>query len=272
VSGSFQLTSDSKLELGWGRYSQFPDIDMIELSAVETPLSAERSTHYVAALEHQLDAQTRIRIEAYDRQDHDVLDAPDAYPRLEGGQVIWPASVPLWKNAYDGYSRGVQLMLQRRSANRLSGWIGYTLGYNREWDRASQAWFDSDNDVRHALTLYAAYRVTPSINVSTRFNYGSGAPVPGYFQVTDFAVLDSQTIVAHRNTSRLPAYERWDLRLNKSFVHPRWKMTVYGELLNTLNHRNLRYLGIVGDYRTVGFANLASSLSRVPAVGVSIEF
>jgi predicted deacetylase len=108
--------------------------------------------------------------------------------------------------------------------------------------------------------------------VSTRLNYGTGAPVPGYFQIADFNVLDSQTIVAQRNTSRLPAYERWDLRVNKSFVHPRWKMTLYGEVLNTLNHKNLRYLGIVGDYNAHGFANLAWSLSRVPAVGLSVEF
>src|SRR5207245_2548922 len=181
-----------KIELGCGQYAQLPDIDMLELSAAGSPLSPERSTHYVAAFEHRLDAQTRLRIEAYDRQDHDVLDAPDIYPRLQGSQVIWPASVPLWKNAYDGSSRGIQLMLQRRSANRLTGWIGYTLGYNRQWDHATQTWFDSDNDIRHALNLYAAYRLRPSVNVSTRLNYGTGAPVPGYFQIADFNVLDSQ--------------------------------------------------------------------------------
>jgi hypothetical protein len=163
-------------------------------------------------------------------------------------------------------------MLQRRSANRLTGWIGYTLGYNRQWDHATQTWFNSDNDIRHALNLYAAYRLRPSVNVSTRFNYGTGAPVPGYFQVADFSLLDAQTIIAQRNTSRLPGYERWDLRLNKSFVHPRWKMTLYGELLNTLNHKNLRYLGIVGDYTNLGLANLASSLPRLPVVGISVEF
>jgi hypothetical protein len=93
VSSAFQLTPHSTIELGWGQYAQFPDIDMIELSGAGSPLSAERSTHYVAAFEHRLDAQTRIRIEAYDRQDHDVLDARDIYPRLQGSQVVWPASV-----------------------------------------------------------------------------------------------------------------------------------------------------------------------------------
>jgi len=84
-------------------------------------------------------------------------------------------------------------------------------------------------------------------------------------------VLDDDALTLFHHLTDT-TYERWDLRLNKSFVHPRWKMTLYGEVLNTLNHKNLRYLGIVGDYNTHGFANLASSLSRVPAVGISVEF
>ncbi|HWW87804.1 MAG TPA: hypothetical protein VNZ26_29605, partial [Vicinamibacterales bacterium] len=93
-----------------------------------------------------------------------------------------------------------------------------------------------------------------------------------YFQVTDFSVLESQTIVGQRNASRLSPYERLDVRVNKSFVHPRWKMTLYGEMLNVLDHQNYRYMGIVGNYGTQGWANLATSLSRLPAVGISLDF
>jgi hypothetical protein len=55
--------------------------------------------------------------------------------------------------------------------------------------------------------------VTPSINLSARFNYASGAPVPGYFTVSDFTSETSQVADA-RNTSRFPAYQRLDLRVN----------------------------------------------------------
>ncbi|HMF99432.1 MAG TPA: TonB-dependent receptor [Vicinamibacterales bacterium] len=271
VSSSFDLGAQSKIEVGWGRYAQFPEIDMLQLARSDRPLLDERSTHYVAAFEHRVDAHTRIRIEAYDRENRNVLDAPDVYPRLVGGSVTWPASAPKWTNAYDGHSRGLELIVQRRSASRVSGWIGYTLAYNRSQDLATGTWFDSDGDVRHALNLYATYRITPSINLSGRYGYAAGAPIPGFFSITDFVTEDS-VVTEPRNVSRLPSYQRLDVRLNKSFVHDKWKMTMYAEALNATNHRNLRYMGIGGDYISHAWARLGSTAPLLPSVGLAVDF
>src|SRR5262249_10543607 len=161
-------------------------------------------------------------------------------------RVTWPSASPLWSNAYDGYSRGLAVILQRRSANRLTGWVGYTLGFNRQRDLTTGTWFDSDTDIRHALNVYGSYRFRPSINLSARFSYASGPPIPGYFIVSDFTTQDS-TVVDTRNSSRLLSYQRLDLRLNKSFVHEKWKMTLYAEAINATNRRNLRYMGVGGN-------------------------
>jgi len=244
---------------------------MIELARAGTLVSPERSTHYVAAFERRLDSQTRLRIEAYDREDHGILDAPDVYPRPQAGVVTWPASAPRWTNAYDGYSRGLELVLQRRSASRLTGWVGYTLGYNRERDLMTGTWFTSDTDIRHAVNPYESYRVTPSINLSAHFNHATGSPIPGYFSVSDFTAEDS-TVVDARNTSRMPAYQRLDLRVNKSFVHNRWKMTLYAEALNATNHRNLRYMGVGGNLRDQAWPGLGSMAPLLPSVGLFVDF
>jgi hypothetical protein len=271
ASASFNLTSQSKVEVGWGRYAQFPEIDMAMLARPGEPLSPERSTHYVAAFEHRLDAQTRVRIEAYAREDRDLFDAPDVFPRLHDGRVVWPSAPPRWRNAYDGYSRGMEIVLQRRSASRLTGWVGYTLGYNREHDRSTGVWFDSDNDIRHELNLYASYRLTPSVNLSARFNYATGTPVPGYFSITDFTTEDS-VVTDHRNGSRFQPYERLDLRINKSFAHEHWKMTLYAEALNATNHRNLRYMGGGGNFSDQAWARLGSTAPLLPSVGLAVDF
>ncbi|HUC75584.1 MAG TPA: TonB-dependent receptor [Vicinamibacterales bacterium] len=271
ASAMFQLTRQSKIEFGWGHYAQFPEIDMIELARANAPLSPQTSTHYVAAFERRLGPQTRLRVEAYAREDRNVLDAPDLYPRLQAGGVTWPTSVPRWTNAYDGYSRGVEVILQRRSASKLTGWVGYTLGFNRARDLATGAWFDSDTDIRHALNLYGSYRLTPSVNLSARFNYASGSPVPGYFSVSDFTTGDS-TVVDARNASRMPSYQRLDLRLNKSFVHDRWKMTLYAEALNATNDRNLRYMGVGGNLQDQAWPRFGSMAPLLPSVGISVDF
>jgi hypothetical protein len=153
----------------------------------------------------------------------------------------------------------------------LTGWVGYTLGFNRQRDRATGTWFDSDTDVRHGVNLYASYRMTPSVNLSARYNYATGAPVPGYFSISDFTTQDS-VVVDNRNTSRLEAYERLDLRLNKSFVRDRWKMTLYAEALNVTNHRNLRYMGVGGNYTDQAWVRLGSTAPLLPSVGLSVDF
>ncbi|HJZ77776.1 MAG TPA: carboxypeptidase regulatory-like domain-containing protein [Vicinamibacterales bacterium] len=271
ASASFEVAPASKIELGWGRYAQAPEIDMIQLADRGRPLSDERSTHAVAAFEQRLDSQTRLRIEGFDREDRAVFDRPGVYPRLVSGEVTWPSTPPRTTNAYDGYSRGVEVVLQRRSANRLTGWIGYTLTYSRSQDLATGMWFDSDNDTRHTLNAYASYRIGPSVNFSGRLNVASGVPVPGYFSVPDFGTEDS-TVTDRRNTSRFPAYERLDLRLNKSFVRDKWKMTLYVEAMNATNHRNLRYMGFGGNYMNNSWARLGSTVPLIPSVGFAVDF
>ncbi|MEI6666579.1 MAG: TonB-dependent receptor [Acidobacteriota bacterium] len=271
LSSSIQVGAASKIELGWGQYAQSPDIEMTSLAPEGVSLTAERSTHYVAAFEHRLDPQTRFRIEAFARDDRGVFGVSDIYPRLQAGRVTWPSSSARWTNAYDGYSRGVELVLQRRSASRLTGWIGYTLGYNRQRDNGTYAWFDSDSDIRHTLNLYGGYRVTPSINLSARFNYASGAPVPGYFVVSDLTAETAQ-VSDVRNTSRFSGYQRLDLRVNKSFVFGRSKMTVYAEIMNATNHKNLRNMGFSGNFKDQAFPHFGSTLPRIPSLGVSIDF
>jgi len=271
ASSTIQLNGVSKIELGWGRYAQFPEIDMVELARPDVPLSAQRSTHYVAAFERRLDPQTRLRIEVYDREDGKIFDAPSIYPRAGVGRALWPSTRPTWTNAYDGYSRGLELVLQRRSASRLTGWIGYTLGYNRERDVQTNTWFDSDNDIRHSVSLYGSYRLRPSVNLSARFNHASGAPIPGYFSVSDFVTQDT-SLTRDRNTSRLPAYDRLDVRLNKSFVRDRWKLTMYVEALNATNHQNYRYMGPGGNYSDQAWVRLGSTAPFLPSVGLSLDF
>ena len=107
--------------------------------------------------------------------------------------------------------------------------------------------------------------------MSARFSYASGSPVPGYFSVSDFTTGDS-TVVDTRNSARMPSYQRLDLRVNKSFVHDRWKMTLYAEALNATNHRNLRYMGVGGNLLDQAWPRFSSMAPLLPSVGVSVDF
>ena len=41
-----------------------------------------------------------------------------------------------------------------------------------------------------------------------------------------------------RDQVRLPAYSRTDFRVNKAWTHDKWKLTLYGEVINLTNRTN----------------------------------
>jgi len=87
-------------------------------------------------------------------------------------------------------------------------------------------------------------------------------------------MMQSNRIVLseQRNQLRVPAYSRLDIRANKAFNFDRWKLTLYGEVLNLLGRENIRY---TSEMDTV---NGSLSISRdtmfplLPIAGIRVEF
>lgn len=129
--------------------------------------------------------------------------------------------------------------MQRRSANKLAGWVSYAYSRTGLTDARDGLSFVSDADQRHTINAYGNYRITDTWNLSSEWRYGSGLPVPGFFrQVGTIYFLTNQ-----RNLTRLPYYSRIDVRVSKAFLFKKWKLTLTGEVLNLLNRSNLRYAG-----------------------------
>ena len=266
-----QLAPATHLELGWGQYVQFPELQVLGSPAGGVRILPERSHHYVASLDQHLSRFTRLHVEAYQRENRDGIARPLLDPRMINGVVMLGPLSPPYYNSVRGYSRGVQVLLQSRSANRLSGWVSYTLGYARNRDGVEHTSYWSDYDQRHTVNTYLSYRITPSVNLSGKWIYGSANPIPGLYRKS----ADGQYYLTwQRNETRLPAYQRLDLRVNKSFVFDRWKLTLYGELINAANHRNVRFTSFNSADAKTGRANI--TIQRVfpilPSGGVMLEF
>jgi hypothetical protein len=294
LSAAMQVAKHTQLQFGLGRYVQFPPFQELAFpcSAVTPshPESAaeelfDRSNQFTAAVEQRFGEYTRVRVQAFDRNNSLTI----------GGRVFSPGGVcsavvlnpnpaprlPLLSPNRD-YSRGVQFVLQRRSANRLSGWVGYTLVYARE--RVPEiitsltAPFVSagplitaatTEDQRHTVNAFGTYRLSPSINLSGKFAYGSGFPIPGVF-VTQAST--GSAVLADINQGSLGDYQRLDLRVDKSWAHTRWKVTLYTEVLNVTNHNNPRFL--FTDFLAGGqaFGVTDKGLPITPTAGLVFQF
>ena len=265
---SFSLTPSKRwtIRAGAGRYYQFPEFEPLLGRLGNRDLRAERATHYNVSIERTIGERTRVLAEAYDREDSDLLFSLSE-PRLESGLITF-TEFP-FRNALRGHSRGIELTLQRRSANRLSGWFSYAYSKTRLRDEQNNLSFAGDFDQRHSLTTYGSYRFTETFNLSGQWRYGSGQPIPGFFQAPDGLLI----LGSERNRVRFPAYSRVDVRVNKAFLFKKSKLTLSAEVLNLLNRENKSFLnfGGVGPGGRI-FGSLAPSLPFLPSVGIAFEF
>jgi outer membrane cobalamin receptor len=250
-----------------GRYYQFPDFEQVFGRLGSRNLRAERATNVSGGVEALLGERMRVNVEVFDREDANLFFSLSE-PRLEGGLITF-TQFP-FQNSLDGHARGFEVTLQRRSANKLAGWISYSYLRTKLTDSQTGLSFVADNEQRHLFNAYASYRFTDTWNFSSVFRFGSGPPIPGFFrQVDDFYFLSDQ-----RNETHVPDYARLDVRVSKAFLFNRWKLTLTGEVLNVLNRENLRYAGF--DRFSVVNGRVFGQLDRVlpilPSVGAVIEF
>jgi outer membrane cobalamin receptor len=262
----WSIGNDWKVRGAAGRYYQFPEFAQMFGRLRNPNLRAARSTHYNAGVERRFGDRTRFLIEVYDRED-DKLFFSLFEPRLNGNVVTFD-QFP-FQNSLRGHARGVELTLQRRSANKFTGWLSYAYSRTQLTDSQTGLTFVSDADQRHTVNVYGSYRFNETWNVSSAWRYGSGQPVPGFYRRVGSTFFLSN----ERNRARLPDYSRVDVRVNKAFLFDKWKLTLNGELLNVFNRENLRFAGFeFFNFDGRVFGQLDRVLPRLPSAGVVIEF
>ena len=276
ASLALHLTRNDKLTFSWGQYGQFPSFRQLYGEVYNPDLRAERSTQYIVGWEHRLTDRTRIRIEAYEAQLREGIYTPDQewrVPRpfdLERGLIpvdgiLQPRLGPYQLNSLSGHTRGIEFILQRRSANRLSGWISYAYGYSRYADPADELSFWGDYDQRHTVNVYGSYRISKTINLSGKYRYGTNFPVPGFYA----SVRRTLSITDQRNQLRLPDYSRLDLRFSKAIYMQRRKLTFYTEVGNLFNRTN-RGCQVHAIIQLIPSCD--TEFPILPSAGVTLEF
>ncbi|HEX3142948.1 MAG TPA: TonB-dependent receptor, partial [Pyrinomonadaceae bacterium] len=116
--GSFSWAVDDKWKISAaaGRYYQFPDFQQVFGFLGNRNLKSEEATHYSASIERLLGSRARIFAEVYDREDRKLFinfNEP----------LLFPIFDQRFRNSLSGHARGIELMVQRRSANKLAGWV-----------------------------------------------------------------------------------------------------------------------------------------------------
>jgi hypothetical protein len=254
LSASLQVASATQLQFGLGRYNQFdfPASPPVQYKGcTESRESLQTANHFTAGVEQRIGESARLKVTLFDRQDDHSVD----FSGYNFVTKTCSSSRGFQSNDRD-YSRGAQIVLQSRTANRLSGWIGYTLTYARQNSAyRHNPFYPTLDDQRHTLNVFASYRISPTVHLSGKWLFGSGFPVP-----------------SNNNAIREGDYQRLDVRAEKDWAFTRWKLALYGEVLNLTNHNNPRYFYTAQNPDGTFDVVTGQGLPIVPTAGVAFEF
>ena len=269
VQGEWKARERTAVRASAGVYQQVSDFDRVLGVSGGTNLRPERATQYDAGIEQRLSRSTRTAVTVYDREDDDMLRSVGGETRLVGNRVVRGLRTAVYANRLDGYARGIELLLQRSATSGVSGWISYAFARNRYSDQVTGESFWGDADQRHTLNAYASYRRSDRLSFAAKLRVGSNFPAPGYYTEQDGAYFVTNV----RNTLRLPAYARLDLRANRAYTWPRRRLTIFAEVINVLNRSNVRFdppsVNTVTHRTGDPFERM---IPIVPSVGVLLEF
>lgn len=285
ISGSLGLTSSTRLIAGTGNYVQYPEITATAVPCDRLAELFSRSNHYLLGLEQRAGENTRIRVQGFKRDDADRIGARGLNrpydPSLpeECGPVEPIEGFPPrhhWVSTGGG-----QVIIQRRSANRLSGWISYTYLQQRQYSRSAsyrggeyvflRSRYRGPGDQRNSVNLFGSYRLRPTLSLSGKLLYGSGYPGNIDDQGAVPVYLDGK-LIDHPLTN---TFLRLDLRVDKAFRIRGQRVTLHGEVLNVTDHKNIRFITSAytrenEEWQPVIVADRA--LRFTPTVGLDFQF
>jgi outer membrane receptor protein involved in Fe transport len=229
----WRAREDTRLRVSWGRFFQAQGINELHASDGEQDFSpAQRATHLVVSIEHDLTPALKLRAETYRKEYQNPLPR---YELLMNTLVVLPELKPdRIRIAPDSAeAEGAEISLNY-DAGALSGWLSFSASevydsvdgerLRRRWDQRNYAsgglsWHGASWEASIAATWHTGWRTTE----------------------LELATLDPFPLVnvGRRNALRLSDFASIDMRVARSFdLGSAGELTAFVELNNLFERRN----------------------------------
>lgn len=268
------MLSEWAIGQGWtlngsaGVTYQFPGIEEALAGGRQGELKPERAAELDGGIEQRLGAN-RWRVTVFERDERDLLKEPDASPRIVGDVLRDDLGPTQYANALTGAAHGVEFLFQHSARKGVSGWAAYAYGRTRVADPLQGEVYWADFDQRHGFNASGIYRFSDRTIAALKFRSGSNFPIPGYLVRRGGELFAGD----RRNTVRLPAYARLDIRASHAFYYAAHRVTLFADVVNVLNRTNTGLANGSIDPVTGRATELTRTLfPRLPSVGILVEF
>ena len=259
---SYQLTEVTRLNGAYGIHHQISPYSDLLGSGKNFDLKNKWTDQIVVGIEHFFNSETRATVEIYRKNYHDLVrtyadTSADPYD-VYGG----------YNNEGSGYSKGIELFLQKKLVERLWGTFSYSHYWARTRDvrfRDRVEYYDWDFDFRDVLTVSGGYKIRfnehqwyqslkqkkwwPAVSwfplapsdefeLGLRYRYVGGKP----YTPKTYDFIHGRWFIApdvELNTARFRPYHRLDIMIIQRNFFKRSSLAVYLNIQNVFNVDNI---------------------------------
>lgn len=169
---------------------------------------------------------------------------------------------------------GLEVLARKRLTRKLYGWVAYTLmwarvRYIQRPSNFAQASRPSNYDQRHNLIFLGSYILPKRWRIGGRFRVVSGYPITPVVGSIEVGSGRYAAIFGPRNSDRLAVFHQLDVRVDKTWIRKRIKITGYIDIQNVYNRQNPEAAVYGPDYREqVGVVGVPI----FPSLGFRIDY
>ena len=240
-SFSYQLTNQTAINSSAGVFYQYLPLVLLRQNPLNKSLKTPLAYHFILGISHLLSEDTRLTVEVYDKEySHLPLDASQPTFSIIDQIVIdgiFHNPNQLTDNGR-AFSRGIELMLQKKLAKNLYGMISASYFRSKYRDHYGE-WRNRSYDNRITFNIEGGYKPNNKWEFSLRWIYAGGRPyTPFNVNASQYAFQgvydDTQT-----NLLRMPDYHSLNIRFDRRFHFSGSNLIFYLSVWNTYGRKNL---------------------------------
>ena len=268
---TYQLTEQSSITFSAGIYYQNLPLVLLAQQEANKKLKDPRSFHYILGFSRLLSENTRLTIEAYEKQyEHLPLDPAQPYQTLLDEMIytgIFLTHGPL-VDVGKAYSRGIEVTVQKKLAQNIYGMVSASYFRSRYRDYLNN-WHNRLYDNRFTFNVEGGYKPNKKWEFSLRWIFAGGIPYTPFNQGASMAnqrgILDTERV----NGLRKPNYHSLNVRLDRRFFFSGSNIVLYVSIWNAYGRENL------ANYSWNEIKNVQEEeyqWGTLPILGVEFEF
>ncbi len=254
MSAEYQATESTLFTAGWGKYHQSPQGFQIIDKMGNRDLENIKADHYGLGAEQKLANGWITKLDLYYKDLYDLVIPDEEKNYINGGS---------------GEAYGAEMLIKKNKTDSWSGWISATYSKTKRHNDITGEDFPYSYDQPWVINLVYEWKFKPKWTFGAKWRYQSGAPFTPV--INTYTDVDGRIrpIYGELGSERLPSYHRLDIRISREFIFDTSKMSVFFEIINAYNRKNISGYDYNEDYTT---REPIEQLPIMPALGIQAEF